>query len=458
MEESSKYNTFFDIGIVEITKPARIEGTLVKNDNSDANFGNNSYSKGRIERIVAVDVLNVPDNVIASWDASVEQNGSIMAWLVNDDNDYFYELYIAQEGGVKANPDSNSAFGYYSNVEYIDLRYLDVSEVTNMYLMFYCTGRGRERFNVYLENWDTANSTKYGSMFNYLGSGSQNGKIVFKNMDFSAANINTYEMFKYIAQNSRNMRVIFDNVTFGMSSPGYMFEGILASSYNGKLEMNNVTFINATYLDNIFYNVGSSSNGFTMNISNLSAPLATTAIRSIFIPQNSNSICSITIKDWNTPSLESTEKMFNNACGGAKEANIEIVNLNTTNVTDMTEMFMSAGINSSKLNIKLNNLDTRNVTNMTRMFKGSGGDSSTLEGDFSIYADNITGIFESAEGYVATINIYSNPTTYDYAFNRAAIKPGSGITVNYAGTTTNIDNIIATKAPASNIVKGSQLD
>ena len=58
----------------------------------------------------------------------------------------------------------------------------------------------------------------------------------------------------------------------------------------------------------------------------------------------------------------------------------------------------------------------------------------------------------------ATLNIYSNPTTYSGAFTRAATVQGSGITVNYTSAVTNIDSIIATKSSDSNVVKGVQLD
>ena len=62
----------------------------------------------------------------------------------------------------------------------------------------------------------------------------------------------------------------------------------------------------------------------------------------------------------------------------------------------------------------------------------------------------------------ATLNIYSNPASgtsgYDQAFTSAATASGALITVNYASTTTNIDNIIGTKSATSNVVKGVQLD
>ena len=81
----------------------------------------------------------------------------------------------------------------------------------------------------------------------------------------------------------------------------------------------------------------------------------------------------------------------------------------------------------------INSWDTTNVTNMNNMFKGN----INLKGTFTIRG---------------------NPTTYIQAFYFVATSTGSGITVNYSRNTTNIDDIIATKSPDSNVVKGVQID
>jgi hypothetical protein len=67
-------------------------------------------------------------------------------------------------------------------------------------------------------------------------------------------------------------------------------------------------------------------------------------------------------------------------------------------------------------------------------------------------------MFSYCSGANVTLNIYSNPTTYNSAVSRAALNSGSSITINYSSATTNIDAIVATKSPNSNVVKGVQLD
>ena len=52
-----------------------------------------------------------------------------MAYALDTDTNSMYEIYIGQNGGVKANPNSGSLFNYYSNTTEIDLSNLIVYDV-----------------------------------------------------------------------------------------------------------------------------------------------------------------------------------------------------------------------------------------------------------------------------------------------------------------------------------------
>ena len=67
-------------------------------------------------------------------------------------------------------------------------------------------------------------------------------------------------------------------------------------------------------------------------------------------------------------------------------------------------------------------------------------------------------MFKNCSKAKATLNIYSNPTSYTQVFNGAANASGALITVNYSSVTTNIDSIIITRTSGSNVLKGVQLD
>ena len=57
----------------------------------------------------------VSENAIYSWDVSVDKTGKVMAWYEDIDKNELYEVYIGQNGGVKANKDSRFYFfSFYS--------------------------------------------------------------------------------------------------------------------------------------------------------------------------------------------------------------------------------------------------------------------------------------------------------------------------------------------------------
>ena len=139
----------------------------------------------------------------------------------------------------------------------------------------------------------------------------------------------------------------------------------------------------------------------------------------------------------------------------------EIIGLNTWNtssVTNMSQLFFQVGQNASTLNLgDLSSWNTNNVTNMSQMFMYTGQNATTWNsiGTLKVYASNISQLFYESHPAKATIAIYNNPTNYSNAFTNASTTNGSGITVNYTNSVSNIDNIIATKATNSNITKGN---
>ena len=129
---------------------------------SEELYFNGPLKRNQIEKITVTYTKEIPSNAIGSWDVSADQNGSVMAWYTNVDNNSLYELYIGGEGGVKANPSSAGLFAYFPNLIEIDLGYLDTSDVTNMYSMF---SRSGNLVNLNLSNFKTNNVIRMDSMF-----------------------------------------------------------------------------------------------------------------------------------------------------------------------------------------------------------------------------------------------------------------------------------------------------
>ncbi len=126
-----------------------------------------------VESISFVNTNKVPSNAFFSWDASAQQNGSIVAYVLNEDNDIYYEVYIGQNGGVNANPNSSYLFylfsdftsgnGFSSLKEINGLENLDTSNVIDMGHMFY---ECNELTSANVSGWDTSKVTNMEYMFN----------------------------------------------------------------------------------------------------------------------------------------------------------------------------------------------------------------------------------------------------------------------------------------------------
>ena len=128
-----------------------------------------TVNRDSFESISVVNSNNIPSNAIDSWDVSQKQNGEIMAWYTDNDSNNLYELYIGQNGGVTANPNSSYLFHRFINVSTIDVSNLNTSLVTNMKGMFagaFDSQHYRSFANIVgLENFDTSNVTNMSYMF-----------------------------------------------------------------------------------------------------------------------------------------------------------------------------------------------------------------------------------------------------------------------------------------------------
>ena len=173
-----------------------IETNLMRSytENSQLDYHNDEYR----EKITSIEFLNnknIPSDAVQSWDVSERQDGSVMAWIVNDsENVGYYKLYIGGDGGVIANPNSSNLFSEFRKVKKIDLNNLNTSNVTNMNHLFnFCenlinldlssfdTSKVKDMNSMFsvnrnLENinfgnkFDTSNVTNMGSMFNTCSS------------------------------------------------------------------------------------------------------------------------------------------------------------------------------------------------------------------------------------------------------------------------------------------------
>ena len=102
------------------------------------------------------------------WDVSSNKSEKYLAWYEDKDNDGYYEVTIAGEGGVAANSDSSCLFTYIGyngddTTVFYGIENLDTGLVINMDSMFYGSDNVT---NLDLSNFDTSNVTNMNYMLN----------------------------------------------------------------------------------------------------------------------------------------------------------------------------------------------------------------------------------------------------------------------------------------------------
>ena len=268
-----------------------------------------SISRDYFESINTLNYRDVPPGAIDSWDCSSSGDGSVMCWYKDDDNNGKYELYIGQNGGVKANPNSSYAFHNFRNMELIDLTNFDTTGVTTMASMFDNTGYDSSSFKIIgLENFDTSEVKNMSIMFYRVGysattldigdisgwdvSKVTNMKQMFQYFGYSTPVVNIGNLsswdtssvtdMSYMFQYAGNSSTTFNSIgTFKVYADviSFMFEW----STTAKATLN--IYSNPTYYVQAFYGASNRGDaGITVNYAS-----ATTNINSIVATKSNNS-------------------------------------------------------------------------------------------------------------------------------------------------------------------------
>ena len=469
----SKYKEVWNTE-VDINQPTHLaNGRLVADYYSYTTYGKN-MNRSSFESVATLDIINIPDNVIDSWDCSEEQNESVMCWYTDTDNDSKYELFIGQEGGVVANPYSVRVFASFTNAEKMILRNVDSTQIENMNYAFENSGQNVTNFKFDASDWNVSNVTNFANVFTNIAHDSKVIDVTVRNWKLSPT-ANAKNLFAWIGFNAE--KVHFDLTGWDFSNVKSM-EGLFYDFVDAcrgsacptvKLIMdgwNTSGVENMTDLFNhSFYYVKDINLDFSgwdvSSVTNMQRMFADFA-------NTSKGTLRLNFTGWDTSHVQNMNQMFSRTgCyigehdyPGSRISLIGLSDWNVSNVTDMSSMFNNVGRYTESIYIgDLSNWNTINVVNMNSMFYDIGYYAKKVDfGSLKVYATNIGSMCQFSPALNGTLNIYSNPTNYSYAFKEVATKEGTTLTVNYASTTTNIDNIIATKDNNSNVVKGSILN
>lgn len=190
-------------------------------------LGNSDIKRNEIEKVTIATTLGSHTTSDTNcWDVSQSQDGRYLAWYEDTDEDGFYEVTIAGEGGVVANSDSSYLFSYIGyNGDDTQVIYgienLDMGIANKCNAMF---ENCKNMKSINLKSFDTSNVTNMSYMFSKCAS------LESLNLSmFNTKNVTTLlGMFQYCT-NLKNLNVSnwnTANVTqMGWSAPGYTYRG-----------------------------------------------------------------------------------------------------------------------------------------------------------------------------------------------------------------------------------------
>lgn len=223
-------NTISDSALTESGQYARrlLNGTNKKYAYKDSDYtmvnGGRFYStqyfwnekyKNKIVEINFINNVQIPENVIDIWDISYTGLGNVLAYIVEDNNEYI--LYISSKNETFFPDDSGLFFMGFSNLENINFANINTNKVTNMQVMFAdCT----KLKDLDLSIFCTDNVANMGGMFRNC--------TLLEDINLSNFNTSTVSIMESMFSNAKTLKEInlssFDmtNVTNSTN----MFAGI----------------------------------------------------------------------------------------------------------------------------------------------------------------------------------------------------------------------------------------
>ena len=210
-------------GYVKIDTGSSINYNTLINQTTDTSSTslafNGPITRNEIETITFKSDVMIPSTALFTWDASEKQNGSVMAYTLDEDQDNLYELYIGQDKKVVLGSNAALLFANYNQTTTLDVSNLDTSNVTDMTAMFVgCNATEIKGLNTF----NTSKVTNMTSMF--AGSSA-------KTLDLSS--FDTSNVTQMINMFAGTLVSVLDLSSFDISKVSnmdYMFAGSSATT------------------------------------------------------------------------------------------------------------------------------------------------------------------------------------------------------------------------------------
>ena len=291
--QNFRFNIYGE-GTGAIYKENVMQNETTTPSSSSSTFLNTEVLRNQIESITIEKTNVVPSDAKYSKDISSKQDGSVMLWYTDKDNNSLYEISIGSENGsVEANTNGSGMFAYLDNVSTLDLSGLDTSNMTSMSKMFY---NSKSLTNIDVSGFDTSKVVNMNRMFEGCSS--------VESLDLSS--FNTSKVINFIA-------------TFG------------GCESLTELDLSNFDTSSTTKMTYMF---GSCTSLVNLNISSFD----TSKVNDMTLMfQSCYKLTNIDLSNFDTSNVTSMEGMFY-ACNILKS--LDLSNFNTSKVDNMKKMFM----------------------------------------------------------------------------------------------------------------------
>ena len=375
--QNFRFNIYGE-GTGAIYKENVIQNETTTPSSSSSTFLNTEVLRNQIESINIEKTNVVPNDAKYSKDISSKQDGSVMLWYTDKDNNSLYEISIGSENGsVEANTNGSGMFAYLDNVSTLDLSGLDTSNMTSMSEMFY---NSKSLTNIDLSGFDTSKVVTMANMFE--------GCTNLKDLDVSNFKTSNVIYMAGMFENCSNIENLdlsnFDTskvteMGTKSSSSGGMFHGctnlkslnlsnfdtsnvvLMGNMFSGcaSLESLNLSSFDTSNIEHMGYMFNACSSLKSLDLSNFNTSRVVDMTRMF---TRCYELSELNITSFDTSKVTSMDSMFL-GCTSLKEINVS--NFNTSKVTRMGDMFESC---NSLSKLDLSNFDTHNVKIMYYMF------------------------------------------------------------------------------------------
>ena len=329
--------------------------------NAEIANGALAITRDKVKTITIIDTSkeSIPANAVTTWDVSKNNNGSVIAGLVQDTNEPTkYNLYIGGYGGVTAYS-GYSLFSYYTSCISIDgLNKLDTSIATTFANMFaYSTALTA----LDLESFKTEKVENMAGVF--IGC---SGLTEIKLSNFNTSKVTNFSSMFQDCINLLELNVSKFDTTSAINM-NHMF-------YNcNKLETIKVDDFKTSNVESMTYMFGRCSAVKELNVSNFDTTNVT-SFKGMF--QDCGAVTTLDVDEFKTGKVANFSCMFQNCTG---LTSLDVSNFDTSAAKEMVFMFENC---SALTSLDLSSFDT------TGLDGSNSGYSYAINGE-KVFAVNV---------------------------------------------------------------------